>query len=120
MLFKLALNILTVCCSTGLTSNSKKVVIITRDGCGYSKAMREMLIKNGIPYVDLNINKLNSDIRLITNYSNSTFPLVFENGKYIGGYSESTTHNFIKPVNNVNNDFNDSDMELDNFLKMNE
>lgn len=70
-----------------------EIFIITRNSCQFSHLMRLVLTRDKVPYEDYNIHEPgHHDIRKELNRETATFPLVFVNRKYIGGYEESKTN----------------------------
>ncbi len=65
------------------------ILIITRNGCAYSRAMRSYLSDNQIAYVDLNEDELGISLIPITNKPEHTYPLVYINSEYVGGFEEA-------------------------------
>lgn len=72
-----------------------KVEIITRSRCGYSNLMRDFLVRNEIPFEEYNVNLVGTDIKKERNVENSTYPAVFLNGDFIGGYTDAMNHKFF-------------------------
>lgn len=67
------------------------IFIITREYCGWSRKMREFLVENKAKFKEVEVSndekaKVLSDIGL----EGGTFPVVFFQGKYIGGFTDST------------------------------
>ncbi|KAL6121432.1 hypothetical protein NUSPORA_01643 [Nucleospora cyclopteri] len=73
----------------------KKVIIITRNNCRWSQKMRDLLVRQNIPYLDLNEDILDADIKAITNYPGFTYPSVFLHGKFIGGFENAEIHPYF-------------------------
>lgn len=68
---------------------NKNIVIITREGCGWSRKMREVLDEDGILYTDMKLQSSGMEMKTNSTYEKATFPAVFIDGEYIGGYSKS-------------------------------
>ncbi|ORD93257.1 hypothetical protein ECANGB1_488 [Enterospora canceri] len=90
MLFKYLIGVCGL--SVPARDRSNEVIIITRDGCGYSEAMREMCKDRKLKCLDLNEDTLKADIKAITSKKFYTYPMVFEDGEFIGGYNEAEKH----------------------------
>ena len=84
-LFALGFLIIGFCYSSDVHHN---IIIITRNGCSFSEAMRTLCQSKNLGCVDLNEDVLQANIREITRYPNSTYPAVFMDGHFIGGYTE--------------------------------
>ena len=64
-------------------------LIITADWCPYCKKAKMLLVKNKIPYVNIDIEKNDitpNDIKILTNQM--SIPQIYLNGKHIGGYTD--------------------------------
>lgn len=68
------------------------IVIITRDRCGYSSAMRALLEEKNVKYKDINVSVEGKAVLKKRNLEGMTYPMVIFNGKYIGGLSDTTTN----------------------------
>lgn len=67
----------------------KKVTLFTKRGCIYCKLLKSTLDKNEIKYEDFDVTddqKMRSI--LVKNTSWKTFPYVFINDEFVGGYSD--------------------------------
>lgn len=84
------------------------VKIITREGCGWSRLMRGFLKERNVPYEDINTSYVGTQIKKDMGVEDATFPAVFLNGEYLGGYIESTRNpkllNFIGKKENLKDD----------------
>lgn len=72
--------------------------IVTKDGCPYCDKAKSLLSQKGINYkveVANNSNKVQiyKKVDIITN-NYRYFPMIFHNGKFIGGYTELEKYNF--------------------------
>lgn len=65
------------------------IKIITRDGCGWSRLMRGFLKERRVPYEDINTSYVGTEVKKDMGVEDATFPAVFLNGEYIGGYTDS-------------------------------
>lgn len=65
------------------------MIIVTRDKCGYSIAMREFLRTHHIKFKDINVSKEGRGVLKEMNLEGLTFPMVHFKGKYIGGHDDS-------------------------------
>jgi len=65
------------------------ISIVTRDGCGFSTAIRSFLNDKKLEFSDYNITQNGHDIRNDLGMREATFPLVFVDNEYIGGYEEA-------------------------------
>ena len=64
-------------------------LILSADWCPYCKKAKMLLVKNKIPYVNIDIEKNNiepRDIKILTNHT--SIPQIYLNGKHIGGYTD--------------------------------
>ena len=64
-------------------------LILSADWCPYCKKAKMLLVKNKIPYVNIDIEKNNiepGDIKILTNQT--SIPQIYLNGKHIGGYTD--------------------------------
>ena len=68
---------------------TKKVIIITRDHCPYSQAMRRLLETKRIPFLDINEDLVDADVKAITNQPKHTYPSVYIDGTFIGGFEDA-------------------------------
>lgn len=66
-----------------------KVDLVTRDNCWYSQQMRDHLKNQKIQYDDFNVTQRGYDKRVDLDLPLATFPLVFVNDEYVGGYEEA-------------------------------
>lgn len=69
----------------------RDIEIITRDNCGFSEKMRNLLLTKKLHFTEKNTSKMGGKekIFLIKGLSNdTTFPAVFIDGAYVGGYSD--------------------------------
>ena len=72
--------------------------IVTKDGCPYCDKAKSLLSQKGINYKaevanDSNKVKIYKKVDNITN-NYRYFPMIFHNGKFIGGYTELEKYNF--------------------------
>lgn len=78
---------------------SKDYVILYSPWCGYSKSALALFKENGIQPDKIDIEKINGSMVEIRNqlakdksigfpFEYSTRPMIFINGKFLGGYSE--------------------------------
>lgn len=82
------------------------VVMITRNGCGFSQAMRDLCFEKKLKCVDLNEDVLDADIKAITTKKVFTYPSVFVNGVHIGGYTEANEYfNNFEEIEELNDKF---------------
>jgi len=81
------------------TIKTSELVILYSPWCGYSKNALELLNKNHISHISIDIDHIGGTMDLIRSRlakekslqfpkSYSTRPMIFINGKFIGGYSE--------------------------------
>ena len=64
-------------------------LILSADWCPYCKKAKMLLVKNKIPFVNVDIEKNNidsKDIQLLTNQT--SIPQIYLNGKHIGGFTD--------------------------------
>ena len=64
-------------------------LILSADWCPYCQKAKMLLLKNKIPFVNVDIEKNNigsKDIQLLTNQM--SIPQIYLNGKHIGGYTD--------------------------------
>ena len=74
-----------------------KYTVYSKDKCGYCTRVKNLLIKNSIKFTEINCDKyLQEDkdgflefIKNLTGKDIKTFPIVFMNNEYIGGYNET-------------------------------
>ena len=90
--------------TTKIIENKDKFTIFYSDWCGYSSSAIELLKKNDKPFKGYKIDKINGGIRVLTkclsdskeitsfNENHKTRPVIFYDGKYIGGYTELTKY----------------------------
>lgn len=101
-------------------NNKGKIAIFYTEDCGYSSAAREYLKTNNIPYVRVDIDKITfannpsnkrqeffrrlsqAEIVKKTGYntSHTSRPVIFYDGKFVGGYSELIMLD-VKSIKNV-------------------
>ena len=70
------------------TTNSS-ALILSADWCPYCQKAKMLLVKNKIPYVNVDIEKSHigpKDIKILTNQT--SIPQIYLDGKYIGGYTD--------------------------------
>ena len=95
------------------TPEENKYTIYTKSGCMYCTKAKKLLVNEDIQLIDCDEYLLENKesflnfINTITNNSNSkTFPIIFHNKRYIGGYIELESYYQIEDsFNNSNNDF---------------
>lgn len=88
-MFSFILFLLTAFSFSTKRKRDKNVIIITRNNCGFSQAMRDLCEIKDLKCLDLNEDMLSADIKAITTKPNHTYPSVFVDGTHIGGYLES-------------------------------
>ena len=83
-----------------IMNNPNNLIIFGLQDCPYSKESIKYSIKNNINYKFYNIEKYKDDFykiinmiresnpKFLINPTHKTFPLIFYNEKFIGGYSE--------------------------------
>lgn len=64
------------------------LMIVTRDRCGYSLAMREFLKSHHLNYKDINVSREGKSIIYKKKLQGHTYPMVFLKGEFIGGYDD--------------------------------
>jgi glutaredoxin len=77
---------------SGPDFHRKGVFIFTKNGCGYCSKAKELLTSKGIKYGQCEVTNTNKDMIYTETdkYTNKyrMFPMVFIDGKFIGGYQE--------------------------------
>lgn len=96
--------------------NDDKYIIFYSSWCGYSQRALEFLRSNNLPYKGYSIDKIKNGLehllkRLGTNYELTNFqqdhrtrPIVFHNGKFVGGYTELVDYAKNRKSADENND----------------
>lgn len=91
---KILLVLLTLIWALNKDSNDKyfqkDIFIVTRNGCGFSRAMRSFLDARNADYQEINISEEGKKVITDLNLTGKTFPMVFVKKEYIGGYSDGT------------------------------
>ena len=84
---------------------TNRVVIITRNNCPYSEAMRDLCTAKDLKCADLNEDEIKSNIKVITNQPLQTYPSVYVDGKFIGGFEQAEKYFKDLPVVTEIDDF---------------
>jgi glutaredoxin len=79
--------------------------VYSKNGCKYCDYVKNLFIRNNFIFYEINCdNYLKEDKDFFLNYietisgkSYKTFPMVFYNGEFIGGFNE--TKNFVEKLN---------------------
>lgn len=70
----------------------KEYVIFTKIGCNYCKKAKDLLTDKNLKYQDIIVTDKNKDLiyKKLDNFTGTyrSFPMVFQNNKFIGGFSE--------------------------------
>lgn len=87
-----------------ILTNNDKYVIFYSEWCGYSMKAVKLLENNKLQFKGYKIDKIKGDIdtlvsnlKLTSNLTNfnkkhRTRPIIFKNGKFLGGYTELQNH----------------------------
>ena len=68
----------------------KNVTIYTGPYCNYCDAAKRLLIRNNVPYKEINVSEVNGakDEMIKKANGKKTIPQIFFNDEHIGGYDE--------------------------------
>ena len=66
------------------------LVVYTKLGCSYCDKAKELLDKKGVSYIPLKVVTPGqvSRIKMMLNKNEFTYPVIFFEGEYIGGYDD--------------------------------
>ena len=73
------------------------IKIYSKDGCAWCTKAKELLTKKNITFEEINLSKVTPDEytieknKLIENTGQNTFPYIFIDDKFIGGFNELVT-----------------------------
>ena len=90
-----------------------KFTIYSKSNCIYCTKVKKLLIRENLPFIEYNCDTYLDNyktefldfIKHLANTNHKTFPIVFNKGSYIGGYTE--TNNYLDKLNlfNYTSDF---------------
>ncbi len=95
------------------TPNENTYTIYTKSGCTYCTKAKKLLVNENIQLIDCDdylLDDKESFLNFIHNITNNpncnTFPIIFHNKKYVGGYIELESYYQIEnSFNKTNDDF---------------
>lgn len=77
---------------TRLVNSPREIVVFSKTYCPYSKNLKRLFANNGIRAKYIEVDKLRNGAEVQRTLSmksgRTTVPQVFQNGQFIGGYSE--------------------------------
>lgn len=98
-----------------------EIKIITLDKCPYSIGAISFLKDNNIPFINYVVNRSrDNDIRDIYGAAHNTFPVIFLNGVYKGGYEDIQYDPEINKLIKSNYNKLKHDREINELIKYND